>query len=325
MGVKRRLRKVINKRLGGNLLDVNVLEKTKIIKVETLKDVRKLSEDYPHILLASRESSTDKNVTTQVCIKEYNNVEEFVSELTIMEKIANLSIKIPSPRLYGPCEYKKLSKGNMPSFRLVMEKIEAPDLLTCMWSDSFNYVSRLRICMQLISLVKRLHNHGIVHMDIKCENLLVSMDEIPKLTIIDFALSMIVYDNNTYYHNVVGTKNYCSPEMYFRRKYLPKSNDIWSVGVVIYIILSGGFHPFTYKHNISKRSFYKNIIRKIRYGNIDPRIAGVLKCVFLPERKRLTATDLNNILIPVIGEIILETTPINNPLSPRRNGLVQTL
>lgn len=325
MGIKKNLKRVLGIKTNVKISDEQMLEKIKIVKSGTLKNIRKFSDDYPHVLLASRESSTEETKTEQVLIKEYHNISEFISELTIMEKISKLSIKIPTPRLYGACDYKNsLINNNMPSFRLVMEKIEAPDLLTCIINNNLNYTDRLKICRQLVSLIKRLHNNNIIHRDIKCENLLVSMGKTPKLTIIDFALSLIVRDDNIYYHERVGTKNYFSPELYYKHKYLPKFNDIWSIGVVIYILLSGGYYPFLYSSDMKIRKFYKKVIYKIHYDNIDNRIVDVLKCIFVPETQRLSIFDLSFILIPIVNDIISENTS-GYLMSPRRSVLIQTL
>lgn len=329
MGVGNILSKILGKGIINNTFKNDaLLGKIKIINTDTLMNISSFSKDYPHILIASRESSIDRK-THQVFIKEYTNVNEFLNELTIMEKIANLAINVPIPRLYGACDCSVLLKKNqMPSFKLVMEKINAPDLLTLILDNGLNYTNRLKVCIQLVSLIKKLHSQNIVHRDIKCENLLVSTGKKLKLTIIDFACSIIINNDDEYNESFVGTMNYFSPELYYKQYYLPKQNDIWSVGVVIYILLSGGFYPYLYSSKLTKRKFYKQIARNIHYELIDDRVAKVLKSIFVPERKRISAWSLNNSLLPILTDIILEhesSITSHHLMTPRRSLLVSTL
>uniref|UniRef100_A0A8C1LKH0 Calcium/calmodulin-dependent protein kinase type IV n=1 Tax=Cyprinus carpio TaxID=7962 RepID=A0A8C1LKH0_CYPCA len=87
-----------------------------------------------------------------------------------------------------------------------------------------------------------LHENGVVHRDLKPENLLyaTSAPDAP-LKIADFGLSKIVDDQVTM-KTVCGTPGYCAPEILRGCAYGPEV-DMWSVGVITYILLCG-FEPF---------------------------------------------------------------------------------
>lgn len=77
----------------------------------------------------------------------------------------------------------------------------------------------------------------IVHRDIKCENILISENFTVKLT--DFGFSKFIKNGkrlncNTYCCSVA----YASPEVLSTRPYDGKSSDIWSLGVVLYVMLN---------------------------------------------------------------------------------------
>ncbi|MGH0182279.1 UNVERIFIED_CONTAM: hypothetical protein FKN15_016348 [Acipenser sinensis] len=93
------------------------------------------------------------------------------------------------------------------------------------------------------ALIERyLHENGVVHRDLKPENLLyaTSAPDAP-LKIADFGLSKIVDDQVTM-KTVCGTPGYCAPEILRGTAYGPEV-DMWSVGVITYILLCG-FEPF---------------------------------------------------------------------------------
>uniref|UniRef100_A0A8B9JZA4 Protein kinase domain-containing protein n=1 Tax=Astyanax mexicanus TaxID=7994 RepID=A0A8B9JZA4_ASTMX len=95
---------------------------------------------------------------------------------------------------------------------------------------------------QVLEAVAYLHEHGVVHRDLKPENLLyaTSAPDAP-LKIADFGLSKIIDDQVTM-KTVCGTPGYCAPEILRGCAYGPEV-DMWSVGVITYILLCG-FEPF---------------------------------------------------------------------------------
>ncbi|XP_013882373.1 calcium/calmodulin-dependent protein kinase type IV isoform X2 [Austrofundulus limnaeus] len=98
------------------------------------------------------------------------------------------------------------------------------------------------VIKQILEAVAYLHGNGVVHRDLKPENLLyadLSLDA--SLKIADFGLSKIIDDQVTM-KTVCGTPGYCAPEILRGNAYGPEV-DMWSVGVILYILLCG-FEPF---------------------------------------------------------------------------------
>ncbi|ETE73481.1 Hormonally up-regulated neu tumor-associated kinase, partial [Ophiophagus hannah] len=112
---------------------------------------------------------------------------------------------------------------------------------------------------QLILAVEHLHRAGVVHRDLKIENLL--LDEDNNIKLIDFGLSNCasILGYTDPFSTQCGSPAYAAPELLARKKYGPKI-DVWSIGVNMYAMLTGTL-PFTVEP-FSLRALYQKMIDK---------------------------------------------------------------
>ncbi|XP_022760810.1 calcium-dependent protein kinase 3-like isoform X2 [Durio zibethinus] len=103
------------------------------------------------------------------------------------------------------------------------------------------------LCRQIVMVVHNFHSMGVMHRDLKPENFLfLSKGEDSPLKATDFGLS-VFFKPGDVFKDLVGSAYYVAPEV-LRRRYGPEA-DIWSAGVILYILLSGvppfyGGHPW---------------------------------------------------------------------------------
>ncbi|KAJ8535629.1 hypothetical protein K7X08_023349 [Anisodus acutangulus] len=92
---------------------------------------------------------------------------------------------------------------------------------------------------QLINAVDFCHSRGVYHRDLKPENLL--LDENENLKISDFGLSALVESKHQdgLLHTTCETPTYVAPEVISRKGYDGAKADIWSCGVVLFVLLAG--------------------------------------------------------------------------------------
>ncbi|KAG8365546.1 hypothetical protein BUALT_Bualt18G0116300 [Buddleja alternifolia] len=110
---------------------------------------------------------------------------------------------------------------------------------------------------QLIAAVDFCHSRGVYHRDLKPENLL--LDESGNLKVSDFGLSALIDSkrHDGLLHTTCGTPAYVAPEIIMKRGYDGEKADIWSCGVILFVLLAG-YLPF---HDSNLMEMYKKISR----------------------------------------------------------------
>jgi calcium-dependent protein kinase len=147
----------------------------------------------------------------------------------------------------------------------------------------------------IVSVVAHCHSMGVIHRDLKPENfLLQSADPSSPILCTDFGLS-VFFKPGEKFKDIVGSAYYVAPEV-LKRDYGPEA-DIWSCGVILYILLSG-MPPFW---GDTETDIFKSILR----GQLDfktdpwPKISAEAKaCVArmleMNPKKRATADEILN-------------------------------
>ncbi|XP_034536119.1 testis-specific serine/threonine-protein kinase 6 [Notolabrus celidotus] len=149
--------------------------------------------------------------------------------------------------------------------------------------------SCFRLFTQLCKAIKYLHKSNVAHRDIKCENLL--LDKHSNLKVCDFGFSKLLtcrHGQLKLSETYCGTWSYAAPEILRAIPYNPKVSDVWSMGVVMYMMLCA-LMPYDtssikrqveiqMQHNINfpdtpaVSSEAKDLIRSILHPDVEQRI-----------------------------------------------------
>nr|XP_043617398.1 CBL-interacting serine/threonine-protein kinase 5-like [Erigeron canadensis] len=121
----------------------------------------------------------------------------------------------------------------------VMEYITGGELFAKVVKGKLKEDVARKYFQQLISAVDFCHSRGVSHRDLKPENLL--LDENGDLKVSDFGLSALPEQltNDGLLHTQCGTPAYVAPEVLRRKGYDGAKADIWSCGVILYVLLAG--------------------------------------------------------------------------------------
>merc|ERR1712137_1224999 len=114
---------------------------------------------------------------------------------------------------------------------------------------AYSEADAAKLVFNMVSAIDYLHSQNIVHRDLKPENLLLKADtDISEVKLADFGLSKIISDGvqKQMMQTACGTPGYVAPEVLTADGY-DKEVDLWSIGVITYILLCG-FPPFYNEH-----------------------------------------------------------------------------
>ena len=239
--------------------------------------IKKIGEgSFGKIYKVRNKQSGDIRAMKQITKSKIPNIEKFQNEIKILAMVDHPNIV----RLFEVIEDDKY-------FNLLQELCTGGELARKIQTTQLKEKEIAKIFNQIMSAVAYCHDKGIVHRDLKLENILfASENPDAPVKIIDFGFSVLLGKNDLNkdksqendlkkygfkrMKSKVGTLYYISPEI-IKGNYDEKC-DIWACGVILYILL-GGYPPF---NGSSDKEVY-NIITQVKYDFNQPTWKNVSK------------------------------------------------
>eukprot|EP00064_Thunnus_orientalis_P008767 superscaffoldBa00001068_g8790 len=152
---------------------------------------------------------------------------------------------------------------------LVLELLGGGELLERIRrKQHFSETEASRIMRKLVSAVSHMHDVGVVHRDLKPENLLFTDEsENSEIKIIDFGFARLKPPDNQLLKTPCFTLQYAAPEILKYDGY-DESCDLWSLGVILYTMLSGQV-PFQCQEKSLTHTSAEEIMKKIKQGDFS--------------------------------------------------------
>ncbi|XP_031273551.1 CBL-interacting serine/threonine-protein kinase 5-like [Pistacia vera] len=197
-----------------------------------------------------------KNLSTQECVAVKVILKDLVKKEGLMEQIKREISVMRLVRHPHVVELKEVMATKAKIF-FVMEYVKGGELFAKVAKGKLKEDLARKYFQQLISAVDFCHSRGVYHRDLKPENLL--LDENEDLKVSDFGLSALPEQiwNDGLLHTRCGTPAYVAPEVLRKKGYDGAKSDIWSCGVILFVLLAG-FLPFQ-DENVMK--MYRKIFK----------------------------------------------------------------
>ena len=173
-------------------------------------------------------------------------------------------------------------------YYIVLELAEGGELFDrIIMKEYYNEKDARDVILTLINAIKFCHDNDIIHRDLKPENiLLLSKDEDTHIKIADFGFATKSHGHSL--HEYMGSKGYIAPEILERKNY-GKEVDMWAIGVITFILLSG-YPPFgeDSKEEMKHAEFAFNVKY---WSNVSDDAKDFIKALIkVDPEQRLTAT-----------------------------------
>lgn len=179
-------------------------------------------------------------------------------------------------------------------YYIFMRYAENGDLLEYILHKGSISEAQARVWMrQIVLAIQYLHEMGIVHRDLKCENCLITSNYNLKLA--DFGFARFMPNPKATSTTYCGSLSYAAPEVLRGLPYQPRASDVWSLGVILYVILNKSM-PFDdssvkwlYEQQMGRRWKFRSKVENTLSDNVKKLLPLILE----PEvSKRCTIEDI---------------------------------
>lgn len=227
-------------------------------------------------------------------------INAFIDETRIMVDLDHRNVL----KFYGICV-------SPPQIGLVVELCSHGDLKTSLKVEKayWNPQRKIRVCLECAMAISYLHQHNIIHRDVKCHNFFVDTNYTAKLG--DFGESTFKIDSANRNMTILGTVAYMAPELIAANKHYSAAIDIYALAVTMCEIWTGD-DPFS---DVKNFMFIYDLVKEGKRpslpSNAPEGLNAVIESAWCQDpEKRLSA----DVMVVRILKILLTALTVNGQL-----------
>ena len=199
---------------------------------------------------------------------------------------------------------------------MIIEYCERGSLKTMIKNHMMTIDKTREIAKQLIAAIKECHEHGIAHLDIKPENVLIHSHGFIRLC--DFGLSE-PYHPGQRINKFFGSLPYMSPEVLNKTSYDAFKADVWSFGVTLYQMATG-ILPFSFKTVSDMKASFEQGFKPLPVDIPNDITTIIRMALVIDPEKRASIRDISNYMF--IQEKNQSLPVLNKKAPPKANSLL---
>lgn len=234
--------------LGQTILDYKVVEVLGSGSFGTVYKVIKKNESgeyvraLKHIKLPSKKQYASILNTMGGDVEKANDyinsmLNNIISEVRILNDLSEKNV--PNVIRYYENDIVKTDSPRSYDINILMEYLTPLD--DFIYKNGFTVKDVVYLGLDVLNGLKACHNNGIIHRDIKMDNIFVDSNLDYKIG--DFGVSKVL-ENSTRADSLKGTFDYLAPEVYLGKESYTNSVDLYSLGILLYRLLNYNRNPF---------------------------------------------------------------------------------
>jgi serine/threonine protein kinase len=207
----------------------------------------------------------------------------------------------------------------------VMEFVQEGQLKTFMSQNPLTKDQLKKLLIDILEGLKYLHSEGIIHRDIKPQNILLGRDKQNRLVakIADFGISKNADSNQASASILLGTIEYMAPEQFNPERYginqkISYNVDIWAFGVTAYYLLTGNLLFGSRSGDTSAAQMISKIVNaegmNEKIGQVEEPFRAVLQKCIIPDANQRT-NDIDELIAILKGQVYQKESTDNVTVS----------
>ena len=249
-------------------------------------DYYEMLDDLGEGIFGSVKLGVEKKTKERVAIKKKKKKKAKPSDIELVRTEIDIMKLCHHPNVVHLLDHFE----NADYIFIVMEYIRGGRLTDYMKEKKFHFSEKraAEIIYEIALGVKYLHKYGIIHRDLKPDNIMLTeASDRGHIKIMDFGLSKILGKKEKT-SDGFGTLTFVSPEVLVRKPY-NKEIDIWSIGVILYLILSGDL-PFDDEEDDEEKIAKSIVFNEVefpskKFGNKSKEVIELIKRCLTKEPK----------------------------------------